>query len=212
MQPTIFEILSSASVRGRRRKKEKGVFIDVSHLNNHVLLTFHVHGGYMDYLMMNGLRIIPTRRGGGYRVHHGLYAQMKTVLPILMEYVVQCHPSLTLHFTGHSRGGALALLSAAHVANLYPRRILHVVTTGMPHVGTVDFKKWIEKTRNIFVYRIAIDEDLVPRWKTNAAYVHCGSFCSLQTGLSRFHWKKNHSREMYLHLMESWPLVPVKCR
>ena len=79
-------------------------------------------------------------------MHSGFGNTLKTLIPFIDMHLQECPESAKsrLIITGHSMGGALAMLCAAHYAHLQPI----LVTFGMPSIGNDDFKDHVEK--NVF--------------------------------------------------------------
>ena len=70
------------------------------------------------------------------------------------------HPEETLYLTGHSLGGAAALLTAARLADLgVPAEQLHVITFGAPAVGDERFARLYEN--RLHLTRIVMTDDPV---------------------------------------------------
>lgn len=72
--------------------------------------------------------------------------------------MVDIYPSSDVYLTGHSHGGALAVLAATELNKLY--HIAAVYTFGAPRVGNKAFARHVEE--DIRVYRIVNSKDFVP--------------------------------------------------
>ena len=86
----------------------------------------------------------------------------------------------TIYIAGHSLGGALATLTAAHVKQLHPETDVHLYSSASPRVGDGQFAKYFT-TRQIKAFRIYNTADTVPtlppRFESPfemAQYVHVG--------------------------------------
>jgi triacylglycerol lipase len=66
-----------------------------------------------------------------------------------------------LFFTGHSLGGALAVLAALDFKDLF--KIHSVITFGQPRVGDSAFKQLYDAALGDRTYRLVYKEDIVPR-------------------------------------------------
>jgi hypothetical protein len=190
--------------------RESGIFVEICRVGkNSTILSFHVTlDNILDYWIHSGFR-----QGPHYRSHRGLHNQLERLLPTLLAFIVQSQPG-TLHFTGHGQGGALALLGGAHVATMCPDRMIHVVTTGTPKVGSHDFRMWYDLAPNLNLDRIVIDEDTAPQWSPRN-YVHCGTEWCLPINnnntSSRFRLKKRFSQMAYFNLFEEVYPRPLRC-
>jgi triacylglycerol lipase len=81
-------------------------------------------------------RFLPTVRRAGGRVHRGFLGAFEEISDGLDSIVRAKSPGQRLWLTGHSLGGALATLAAAH---LDPSVIQGVTTYGSPRVGDPAF-------------------------------------------------------------------------
>ncbi len=91
-------------------------------------------------------------------------------------------PLEALYITGHSLGGAMAVLAAARLSRddylpLVPPELLKgVYTFGQPMVGDHDFAKFCLSTFGSKLHRHVYHEDVVPQVppRSNLAYAHIG--------------------------------------
>lgn len=116
----------------------------------------------------------------GVRVHAGFWRAASALLEDygqiagLRRYLTERYeasPELELHFTGHSLGGALAILAAWDV-----RRAQSVHTYGSPRVGNERFVETFSQN-GIAHYRVVHRHDLVPHLPASTPflqYVHGG--------------------------------------
>jgi predicted lipase len=101
----------------------------------------------------------------GCKVHAGFQGQLDRVARSIFDFLDKCPSNLKVQFKGHSLGGPVAVLAGAHAAQRYPKRMIHVTTTGSPMVGNSKFRAWCDRVPNFHFDRIIIEEDLVPRIK-----------------------------------------------
>lgn len=134
-------------------------------------------------------------------VHRGFYGTLNNVHRDVLNYTKGTH--LPIWFTGHSRGGAHALISAARFV-FEGITIAGVYTFGSPRVGDSAFARWCNKhiaDHHRFVYQ----SDIVTRLP-RIGYKHCG----------QVHWHDGHEwrRRMPLHsrigawlFARQWPFI-----
>lgn len=91
------------------------------------------------------------------------YYAIRTALSRLLEE----HPRATIVLTGHSQGGALAVLFSAlltyHGRRDLLDRIEAVVTHGQPRVGDSTFAAYMDSMVSLKYYRTVYRHDIVPR-------------------------------------------------
>ncbi|XP_058092027.1 phospholipase A1-Igamma1, chloroplastic-like [Magnolia sinica] len=73
------------------------------------------------------------------------------------------HEEVGLTITGHSLGGALALLNAYEAASSLPLLSICVVSFGAPQVGNGPFRDKL-KQMEVKTIRVVIKQDMVPMW------------------------------------------------
>jgi triacylglycerol lipase len=89
---------------------------------------------------------------------------VQAVLPQILEKLKACDDDRhALWITGHSLGGALAMVLAAIVANLPEHPIQGVYTYGQPRVGDPEFCQRYAKALGEKTFRHVNNNDLVPR-------------------------------------------------
>ena len=113
--------------------------------------------------------LISGMYGSVSRVHKGFEAAFSSILQPLIEALGGCGIFNAIHckplfITGHSLGGALAVLAALELQR-NGFRILQVYTFGQPRVGNADFKSLYETRAGLGAktFRLVFQEDVVPR-------------------------------------------------
>jgi triacylglycerol lipase len=100
---------------------------------------------------------------GWGRIHEGwadgVAVVLAQVLAALQEHDDGVRP---LWITGHSLGGALAMVAAALLANTGNHRLAGVYTFGQPRVGDTDFRTRYDQVLRAITFRCVNDRDLVP--------------------------------------------------
>jgi triacylglycerol lipase len=100
---------------------------------------------------------------GWGRVHEGWIDGVNAVLLKIAEALrVQDNGTRSLWLTGHSSGGALAMLTAAFLANVPNSRIAGVFTYGQPRVGDPAFRTSYDRVLGNVTFRCVNDHDPVP--------------------------------------------------
>ncbi|KAJ4703064.1 phospholipase A1-Igamma1, chloroplastic-like [Melia azedarach] len=131
--------------------------------------------------------------------------------------------SLTL--TGHSLGGALALLNAYEAATSIPDVYISVISFGAPRVGNLAFKEKLNEL-GVKTLRVVTKQDIVPKLpgilfnkilnklnpitqRLNWVYRHVGTQLKLDKRISPYlkdetDFSGCHNLEIYLHLLDGF--------
>jgi hypothetical protein len=121
-----------------------------------------------DWLVNIDNRSIESAHGA---IHRGFYNAYQPLKPQIAKLLEQCQPS-HLWITGHSLGGALAVVSALDLSDDKTRALDGVVTFGQPMVTRYQLA---EHVNSVLLGRYAHyvnDADIVPR--VPPTYEHCG--------------------------------------
>ena len=114
---------------------------------------------------------------GKINVHAGFHNEYLRYREPILESVNQ-HPDKNIYVTGHSLGGALAVLNAFDIA-VHTQRPVTVFTFGQPRVGGKEFREAYEELVPDS-YRVVIDGDPIPRTPgTLIDFEHMGQLLQL---------------------------------
>ncbi len=149
------------------------------------------------------VRIQDTFLGNVY-VHSGFLEELQDIWKNVHNFVhVHAKPDYhTLVVTGHSLGGALALLCASRLAVCFVSKV-DCYSFGAPMVGGDTFSTFFDKLPNLDHYRFENQNDIVPKLKTLHffGYEHVGQkyyFNYLGEILSRpLTWKEQWKDWLY---------------
>lgn len=115
-------------------------------------------------------------------VHDGFYDAFRLVEPGLRIALNATAPSKPIFLTGHSLGGAVALVASAALSGVdsLGGRIAAVYTFGAPRVGGANFARVIKAPH----YRVVNEGDVVPLVPPNwiSGYQHNGELLLLRRG------------------------------
>lgn len=115
-------------------------------------------------------RLFPASREAGGRVHGGFLQAFQAISDQLDAAAASRRPDQALWLTGHSLGGALALLAASH---LRESNVTGVYTYGCPRVGDAEFVATLPSCVNRrFVHRDDLIPNTPPSWPLG--YRHAG--------------------------------------
>ncbi|GFZ21499.1 alpha/beta-Hydrolases superfamily protein [Actinidia rufa] len=132
---------------------------------------------------------------------------------------------VSLTITGHSLGGALALLNAYEAANTIPNLPISVISFGAPRVGNIAFRDELHQI-GVKTLRVVLKQDVVPRMPgivfneslqkfddfigtLEWVYTHVGAELRLDAGSSPY-LKRGlnllgfHMLETYLHVVDGF--------
>jgi triacylglycerol lipase len=105
-------------------------------------------------------------------VHTGFYSALLDCLTSVVPKFIESSGSNTIWLTGHSRGGAVALLAAAYIQAKYHLSV-NVMTYGQPMVGTFKFCETYNQYLRESTIRFIAQRDVVPSLPA-VFYRHCG--------------------------------------
>lgn len=102
----------------------------------------------------------------GTKVHAGFLAAWDSValqVIMLLRAQLRLHPDTTaIVTTGHSLGGALALLCALSAAGSFPSKTIRTYSYGAPRTGNATFAKFVQETLGDRAHRVVHGNDGVP--------------------------------------------------
>lgn len=116
-------------------------------------------------------RLIPAGHSWG-RVHKGFYDGLAKVEELLDGFDQSATEVEHVWITGHSLGGALAILAAARLKQ--QGIISHVYTYGQPRMAFGDFARRFESELPERLWRFINQSDIVARLPPGILYRHCG--------------------------------------
>jgi hypothetical protein len=141
----------------------------------------------------------------------------------LVNFYKQRGEEVSITITGHSLGGALALLNAYEAAKNLPTDVsISVISFGAPRVGNNDFRDELHQL-GVKILRVVVKQDVVPKMpglvfneqfdltikSMDWVYTHVGTELKLDVRSSPylkrgFNLVGIHSLETYLHLMDGY--------
>lgn len=158
-------------------------FRDVAQQDRHATSYPLVHKGFDDYTMTALFHKSVDLAGSGACETMGEHLAQE----------LRAHPTEVLYLTGHSLGGAAAILTAARLSDMGVRpEQLRVITFGSPAVGNAAFARYYEKRMQLT--RIVMDGDPVAAalQSLGTRYVQFGE---------RVVWKQDRSSARFEHAM-----------
>jgi len=111
-------------------------------------------------------RLLMSAGGLNARVHRGFEAALNSVLIAICDALGGCSNAIhakPIFVTGHSLGGALAVLAAMEL-HRNGFTIAQVYTFGQPRVGNKAFADWYDSALKDRTWRMVFEEDIVPRF------------------------------------------------
>ncbi len=117
-----------------------------------------------------------VHRGFNNVFSDGLYDTiLDVIIPLLQRESTngELYYKNTIHFFGHSLGGANAQVFGSYFAHFHPQIKTYVTTLGAPRQGNYAYKIFVESRPNLSVWRMVNCRDVVPR-VPNFQYYHGG--------------------------------------
>jgi predicted lipase len=108
----------------------------------------------------------------GCKVHKGFYEAFRLQQKLVeqnLNRLVKKYPNTPIHVTGHSLGGAIATITAAHLSLNKKYKLAQVYTFGEPRVGNKKFADWFDS--RITEYRVIHFKDIVPNLPPRNNYI-----------------------------------------
>jgi len=131
----------------------------------------------------------------------GLYDRIEVDVMDLLVF----HPTYDIYFTGHSQGGAYALLSAPMLALSNPSSNITVLNFGQPRCTKQKFKDWSRAILNLAVWNFVLRNDPVPRSpKTVRGYRHSGHLIQMQDDGSTLYYLYDSGDKNYSSIPTNW--------
>jgi hypothetical protein len=155
------------------RKNRKDVQGYMLHLNKTLYITFRGSNDIQDLLACLDIR--RQHLGDDIYIHKGYYDQFKAVESDITSDILKICNSFEVEklvFSGHSLGGALAMIAAPYYSSLF-RGNKHIVchTFGSTTVGNDKFIEWFCKQVNEHL-RIEYEDDIIPIIPIADTYKH----------------------------------------
>lgn len=140
----------------------------VAHTDAAILVSFRGTEALNDWIANLDVRSTPRSYG---EVHRGFADAFELVKADLIATVLALRPAQkAVHFTGHSLGGALALIAACELRTIFP--ITGLYTFGQPRVGDTTTARFVQDHYPTGYHRFVFDDDVVPR--IPPGYLHAG--------------------------------------
>ncbi|GMF29019.1 unnamed protein product [Phytophthora lilii] len=110
--------------------------------------------------------------------HLRTYESIRDELKEVTRLILDENPGVSVYITGHSMGGALAILAAYDLAVNFSIKV-NMYNFGGPRVGNPSFRQHYDSCVPMS-YRVVMDGDIVPGWpKFWGLYQHVGTEISL---------------------------------
>ncbi|ANQ49862.1 lipase family protein [Flammeovirga sp. MY04] len=143
---------------------------------DHIIITFRGSLELKDWWTNSKFNLTKIRDEVGNKlkgkVHNGFHQILQSLWPLLSDYLAK-YPHARLWFTGHSLGGALAVLSAYKLCDTY--MIKGIYTFGQPRIGNTKFMHHYNSMLFDKTFRVVHDKDIVVRIPTQSmSYSHVG--------------------------------------
>ncbi|OVA03058.1 Lipase [Macleaya cordata] len=183
-------------------------------------------GDHGEVKVEHGFRHIYTSKSESTRYNKSSASeQVMNEVQRLVKLYREKGEQVSLTITGHSLGGALALLNAYEAAESIPDLPISVISFGAPRVGNIAFRDKLHQM-GVKTLRVVVKQDLVPRMpgimlneslqkfeeitgNLDWVYTHVGAELKLNVRSSPY-LKRGfdllgfHSLETYLHLVDGF--------
>lgn len=157
----VAELLAKSNLSGSiqlfsEQDTEGFVFQD----EEHCIVSFRGSLSAVDWINNALIQLVPWAGEGA--VHEGFKSALDCVWDSLLAQIKASSEGKKLWFTGHSLGGALALLAAVRMRVVAGRKADGIYTFGMPKVGNAAFSSAVEKHHGTQAFAFLNEGDFVP--------------------------------------------------
>jgi triacylglycerol lipase len=166
---------------------KKSEYIAICISDDEICIVFRGSDDNNDW--MENFKIFPVLRNKYGTVHQGIYEAYKQIAGDLRK-IIKDHYMLGKRFvfTGHSKGGAMALFASYDLSVDFPFTEIHCVTFGAPKSGKADWEKKFKESK-IHCVQFVNGKDPVPRFPRGwAGWKHIGKVFNLEDGWFSWLW------------------------
>jgi len=151
-------------------------FTGYSASSNAIILSFRGSSNIQNWIINLSFNQIAFLKCGNCKVHNGFYTGWNTVKAAAISQIQALqalHRTAKIYITGHSLGGALAVVSSSDIKDTFGV-VTEVLTFGQPRVGNSEFASWFGGS---FTHvRVVHYGDLVPHVPPQASsFLHSGT-------------------------------------
>lgn len=143
---------------------------------NAIILSFRGSSNIQNWIINLSFNQVAYSRCANCKVHNGFYTGfniVKTTIISQIQTLKSLHRDAKIYITGHSLGGAFAILAGPDVKETFGG-VTEVLTFGQPRVGNSEFAQWYGSYIN--TERVIHYGDLVPHVPPQAnGFLHGGA-------------------------------------
>ncbi|KAG1057643.1 hypothetical protein G6F43_000532 [Rhizopus delemar] len=156
-------------------------FVVTSASQKTLFLVFRGTTSYQQSVVDMTANLIPFSKVSGAMVHAGFYNSVKEVINNYYPKIqaeIKANPNYKVVVTGHSLGGAQALIAGVDLydrdPSLFNAKNVEIYTIGQPRVGNTKFAQWVDST-GIAIHRSVHTRDVVPHVPSKSlGFLHVG--------------------------------------
>lgn len=175
----------------------KNISCTVSKKFNMTIVSFRGTDDAFDWIT-NVSRWKTSFMGMQCKVHSGFLNDMELIYESVLKQINDIYPDIWV--TGHSLGGAVAILFATKFAIKNANKFVNVTTFGSPRIGDRKFKSMCDSISNLNARRIHNRYDIVT-YLPYFRFFHVGKKIKISSG-SFLNPKNAHSIKTYIKKLE----------
>ena len=183
----------------------------VTQTDTDVIIAFRGTADLRNWLTDLDCNKMPLRWAAG-RVHRGFNVALESVAEPL-DHAIAANETRRIWVTGHSLGGALAMLFALRLQVRRRISVAGLYTFGQPRVGNAVFSQACDSILKSRAFRVVHADDVVPRvpWLLGS-YRHAGHEVSYEWGMQSAESRTPHSALSTPHFQidpSIWTTLPA---